>query len=438
MSQILAESIQRWVDDLSAALQLYMESHELKSVAQLARQLDLDERAMQMIVKGDRVFTKNIEIYAEIYDQLGIVEADPRQIPVYESTDPERQNLRTVVPLAWTQDRYDLWYATKHPPVHDDQEEQSDSHPILSDPSYIQHRALEREFTDRFLDALSAWMRDNWTGSVASFCKSLGIESGWISSMKSESNRYVSDRTARYAAVYRRTGIPEAYPGRIPDKIRVLPNGIKREGRAWTDDQYAKWAKAQEEREAKTNLAKQSRQSVDDQANPQVQQSEIEPVETAPPKVTPQHAEDPILPPPLEQPQAESTVGLSESGLAVGLAFDLIVKAIRSIAQPPVQPQSNLDSQIDRLESVLTRLENLATPTPPAPARPISGQDPVKSLVLQLTSQLQTLRRGTEADRTKFVSSAGQQMADLMMLTRGFTILDPEKREHFFNTLQEI
>jgi len=96
--------VDQWKQDLAEALPGWYASTGYKA-SQLYGELDIRYGLWKHVAKGD-YFVRDVEVYAKIFVRTGLVEADPRTIPLQEGG-------RRSIERAWTPNVFDAWYATE-------------------------------------------------------------------------------------------------------------------------------------------------------------------------------------------------------------------------------------------------------------------------------------------------------------------------------------
>lgn len=275
------ESIKPWVENLALALQIYIEEQGIPSRTQLANRIGVPERQFRYIAAGDKFLHQSVEIYAEIYSQLGIKEADPRQIPVLIMFDP-RIGMRTTKPMAWSEERYQDWLAAKNPTVVSNdvfvepmvgEKEQEDLESIVEEQSFEAEAEAEAEEVETIIDPanqvvnddeyellkagqialgerinqkLQAWMSKNWRGTKSDFAELIGLNTKWF--LRFLGTDHIADSTEAYAKLYRLTNISDLDPRTLPPRLRALPRGgFMTTPRAWTEEEYQAWCLKQDQ-----------------------------------------------------------------------------------------------------------------------------------------------------------------------------------------------
>lgn len=431
--QALFGSIKKWVEDLAFALQVYLDEHdEIKSRTQLGKLVGIEERTIQNIVAGDKVFSNNTELYAMIFDKLGIPEADPTTIPVFESFDASKHNLRTVKPLAWSDEKLQQWRESNNLPIAgqldptDTQEETAvDSDPTngaLNETATIirQHQTFERQFVQRFLTSLFSWLARNWTGSQARFVTRVGIKRvNWISERKF--NGTVGDDSAAYAAIFRHTRLPEADPRKLPDKLKMLPRGgFKREIRAWTDKDYDKWSLQQDK----------------------LEQVSADLVSVVNPTTTPTQAtESVLLSPPSRSatpvPQVESPNNSFADDLQ-SMLLELARKHDRSPAADIEVDQPTLRDLLSAIETIDIKIDGMAKSQRNGQSGPEIEKVSLTALMTELTRRLVESKDSTIEERNEIARRINRQIGKLIPYLSAYGQATPEKREQVLASIEEI
>lgn len=480
MAKVYGEAIQKWIDDLALALQLYIENNGIKSRAVLSRQLGIPEREFQRIVVGEKISYRQIELYAEIFYQLGIEEADPRRIPNVEIFDEERE-LTQRIPVAWSDTQYRSWVDSKSPNGINDQMIQVESEAVpqpqnlhavpekgLSKTEVAQQKAVELEFANRFLDAVDRWLQGNWPGSTEKFCKSIGVRGHWLADIKHSQN--VSENTEVYAKIFLRTWLPESDPRLLPDKLKFLPKaGYHLKKISWDDQEYANWLAEQERLEAAespdtpilsgSGQTADSSDKVEEQAAVDEAPSSIS-VELPEPVITTD--EEVFSAPPGDSIRSQNLLPAEAIDQSLDAFKVFLQELVHKIATPPPSSGGLNKPAADSLETLSKRLDDVETVfqaihrlelkidniaqhlhrsvTPSADASPQAGplgKVSITALMNELSRRLEDSRQMTVTDRDKLAKIVAPLAGGLIPYLSAYAQSSSQKREEVLSSIVE-
>ena len=182
------------------------------------------------------------------------------------------------------------------------------------------------------------------------------------------------DRRTYYASIHLWTGLQEADPRTIPDRLIRIPNGgFANRKRSFSEDEYQQWLKSPNGQELLTKRnARFTREAIMESPIPQ----QAEPSATA--------------------------------GSLIGLFVDNLLNQ-----------QLKLGEQITRLESVIAGLVQSR----------VSRANDIGQLASQLTGLLEQYRRGTNDERDNLMRVHGEKLMPLDMIVHTLTRRRREREE---------
>lgn len=95
-----------WAIDLSRALYKWFPTSKYSTIIQMGQALGVSQDTIRHIFAGN-IIAKNAEIYARIFVESGIPEADPCRIPPLAKRLPN--GAKTILRRAWTEEEYLTW-----------------------------------------------------------------------------------------------------------------------------------------------------------------------------------------------------------------------------------------------------------------------------------------------------------------------------------------
>lgn len=247
-------------------------------------------------------------------------------------------------------------------------------------------------WTERLYDAVKIWCSDNGYRYVQDLRDELEIPHNKWDTIRQKA---FTD-TEYYARIFQRTGISEADPRKIPERLQFVPRAHKNvvRQRAWTEEQYQEWLSIQG-----------------------VQDSAVQPmVKAESPKKGSRRARSPgNIPKTQSQERDPREILVAE--LRPFLAPLIAEEVRRVLGNSPVEAKK---------------------PSTSVPKNQPVNQLDVEELCLQLLSIFQAMQRGTKEQRTAFAEEYGQRIADLFALGEPYGFTDEEKRERQLGTMEQM
>lgn len=222
-----------------------------------------------------------------------------------------------------------------------------------------------------------------------------------------ETGRREFDGRIFYARINLWTGLAEADPRNIPDRIRVTRGKVKPESRSFSDDEYQQWLKSPEAREL---LVKK---------NARFEREMI--MESTPPQLE----------------TVGSFIGSFIDNL-IDRGADQVAKVLLESQKDAVSPQiSDLAGRITTLESAIARLvqsqtDRISTPQP----RISRSSSDIGQLAIHLRNLLDGYKQESSDDRDKLMQAYGRDLMALDMVVHTLT-RRPNEREEMLRLAEE-
>lgn len=435
----------KWVEELAASLQLYAEEKRMQSIALLAQEARVQKRMFYEIYNG-RTLAKDTELYAQIFNNLKLAEADPRRLPVSYTVNT-RTGLRTLKPLAWSEKRWQSWVDSKNPvtpppidsiglnsgkvalPVESDVTQ-------LSEADFLSHRQHEKQYAVRLGVKLQQWMDAHGISTVASFAQSLGVTRKWLSRIMND--KIIGLDTEKYALIYKTTQLEEAAPWELPDDIRKLPKGgLFTIRRAWSKEEYLKWEHQQDG---------DSFNELPTPILPEIPVPVALPIQPEAPVCEPPTVEVQSLP--IETPP-DQMVHLSLAALAETLKSSFLELAHRG-GLPPTEPvpEKSIEPPLDRIallvqsneriESKLDRLFGVSRDSSSTAIVADLESTSTQALMQELKKRLTSSKSTSAATRDQLSQSIGRLAGELFPYLDAYAQATPEKREEVLKSMKEF